>query len=77
MIKMLPGAVSVLLCSAFSASSSSPAFDITVSAGPLERKNVPVRVQLHPGQFGDARVTPSLSRCRTAPPSPRNGQGPV
>jgi hypothetical protein len=56
MIKMLLGTVAVLLCSAFTASSASTAFDVTVVAGRHERKNVPVCVQLHPGHLGDAKI---------------------
>jgi hypothetical protein len=56
MTKMLPGTVAILLCSAFSASRASVAFDITVAAGQHERKNVPVRVQLPPGRIGDATI---------------------
>jgi hypothetical protein len=55
MIKMLLKTVAVLLCSSFTPSRSSTAFDVTVAAGQLERKNLPVSVQLHPGQLGDAR----------------------
>jgi hypothetical protein len=55
-IKMLLGTVAVLFCSSFSASPTSTAFDMTVAAGPHERKNVPVRVQLRPGQLGDKKI---------------------
>ena len=56
MIKMLLGTVAGLLCSAFSAYSAFPSFDITVAAGQQERKNAPVRVQFPLGQTGDAKV---------------------
>src|SRR5262245_25194611 len=56
MTNMLLGTVAVLFCSASSACGESASFDLTVAAGRYERKNVPVRVQLPPGQIGDARI---------------------
>src|SRR5262245_61627151 len=56
MIKMLLGTVAALLCSSFSTCSASTGFDMTVAAGRHERKNVPVRVPLPPGQGGDAKI---------------------
>jgi hypothetical protein len=53
---MFPGTVAILLCSALSADSASTAFEITIAAGQYERKNVPVRAQLPPGQIDDTKI---------------------
>src|SRR5437870_4279264 len=45
----------VLLCSACSALGTSSTLDITVAAGPHERNNVPVRVQVRAGQIGNEK----------------------
>jgi hypothetical protein len=56
MIRILFACIVVLLSSALSAQSTSTAFEITVTAGQHERKNVPVRVPLPSGQIDDAKL---------------------
>src|SRR5438093_3592454 len=56
MNRMLFGSVAVLLGSAFSTFGASSSFEITVAAGPHERKNIPVRVPVLLGQIGNANI---------------------
>src|SRR5438132_5766755 len=56
MNRMLFGALAALLCSAFSAFAASTSFEITVAAGPHERKNIPVRVPLSLGRIGNENI---------------------
>ena len=56
MIRMLHGTLAVVIGSAFSAWSAPAAFEITVAAGRHDRKDVPVCVQLPPGQIADASM---------------------
>jgi hypothetical protein len=56
MIKMFVGALAVVSGLPFSAASTSTAFDVTVAAGRHERKNVPVRVPVPPGQIDVAQI---------------------
>jgi hypothetical protein len=53
---MLPGTAAVLLCSELLAAGASTAREITIAAGQHERKNVPVRVRLPPGQIDDSKI---------------------
>src|SRR5262245_16003496 len=55
MIRMNCASVAVLLVAAFSAHGDS-SFEMTVAAGPYERINVPVRVQVPPGQIGKEKI---------------------
>jgi hypothetical protein len=57
MNRILPGSVAVLLCSALSTFGGSTSVEITVAAGPHERKNVPVRVPVRVGEEKIASVT--------------------
>ena len=66
------GVVVVLLSSAASVQSTSPSFDITISTGQHERKNVPVRVQLPLSHLEHARVAFIALTRGTARPSRRN-----
>src|SRR5439155_24764937 len=45
-----------LLCSAFSTFAASTSLEITLAAGPHERKNIPVRVLLSLGRIGDDNI---------------------
>src|SRR5207253_621190 len=54
--RMLAGSVAVLLGSALSAFAASTSFEITVAAGPQERKNVPVRVPVLLDQIGNENI---------------------
>jgi hypothetical protein len=56
MIRMPVGSIVVVLCLAFSVRGASTAFEITVEAGRHKRTNVPVRVQVPPGEIPNEKI---------------------
>jgi len=56
MHRMIVGSIVVVLCSAFSTVGASSFVEITIAAGPQERKNIPVRVPLRLGKDKIATV---------------------